>query len=47
MKVKIQKQLKCKRCDYEWNPRKTEVRVCPNCHSPYWDKEKNTQKEAV
>jgi predicted Zn-ribbon and HTH transcriptional regulator len=38
MKIQIKKQLKCKRCGYEWNPRKTDVRVCPKCHSPYWDK---------
>ncbi|MFA6358757.1 MAG: hypothetical protein WCY09_08905 [Candidatus Omnitrophota bacterium] len=40
MQVEIIKQLKCKRCDYEWNPRKPDVRVCPKCHSPYWDREK-------
>lgn len=30
--------MKCRRCDYRWAPRKTEVRVCPKCHSPYWDR---------
>ena len=40
MQVKIKKQLKCERCGYEWNPRKSNVRVCPGCHSPYWDKKK-------
>lgn len=39
MKVKVKKQLKCKRCKHEWNPRQEEVRVCPRCHSPYWDKD--------
>lgn len=39
MKVQTNR-LKCRRCSYEWFPRKTEVRVCPNpkCHSPYWDR---------
>lgn len=44
MKVKI-KKLKCKRCDHEWIPRKKEVVVCPECKSPYWNKEKNNKKE--
>lgn len=39
MQVKIKYQLKCKRCRHEWNPRKPDVRVCPHCHSPYWDKD--------
>ena len=39
MKIKIKKQLKCKRCGHEWNPRKEEIRQCPNCKSAWWDKE--------
>lgn len=31
-------ELECKRCNHKWIPRKTQVRVCPKCHSPYWDK---------
>ncbi|MBT9164868.1 MAG: hypothetical protein DDT23_00879 [candidate division WS2 bacterium] len=34
------KQLLCKRCLHEWLPRKTEVRTCPKCRSPYWDRKK-------
>jgi len=45
MQIEIKKQLQCKRCDYEWNPRKTDVRVCPKCHSAYWDRDKETKKE--
>lgn len=26
------------RCSHKWVPRKPEVRVCPKCHSPYWDR---------
>ena len=39
MKVKINK-IKCKRCGYEWVPKKEDVRPCanPKCRSPYWNK---------
>jgi len=33
--IKI-KQLKCKKCEYEWTPRKTPVYQCPKCHSCKW-----------
>ena len=36
MKIKVNK-LKCLRCDYEWVPRKVDVRLCPNCKTAYWD----------
>jgi Zn finger protein HypA/HybF involved in hydrogenase expression len=41
MKIKIKKQLKCKRCGHEWNPRTDEVFSCPKCHSPKWNLGKN------
>jgi Zn finger protein HypA/HybF involved in hydrogenase expression len=47
MQIKIKKQLKCKRCGYEWNPRKEEVRICPNCKSAYWDKDKRKKMKEV
>ena len=34
------KSLKCKRCRHSWTPRQKEVRICPKCKSPYWDKDK-------
>ena len=37
VKVRMPKQLTCKRCGHSWNPRVKEVRVCPKCHTPYWD----------
>lgn len=40
MKIKIKKQLKCKRCGHEWNPRQEEVFVCPGCKSAKWHIEK-------
>ena len=33
--------FKCSRCSHSWIPRKKEVRVCPKCKSPYWDKPRN------
>lgn len=39
MKIKLNK-LKCCRCKHEWIPRKEEVRICPKCKSPYWDRER-------
>ena len=32
---------RCERCGHEWVPRRDvdiEPRVCPKCHSPYWDR---------
>jgi Zn finger protein HypA/HybF involved in hydrogenase expression len=40
--------LECKRCGHKWNPRKQDIKVCPNpkCHSPYWNIERKiTRKE--
>lgn len=36
--------LKCRRCLHKWVPRTSEVRVCPRCHSPYWDKGKGKRQ---
>ena len=32
--------LQCTRCHYKWLPRKSNPKVCPNCNSPYWNKER-------
>jgi DNA-directed RNA polymerase subunit RPC12/RpoP len=40
MKIKIQ-TLKCLRCGHAWRPRSAEVRKCPKCNSPWWDKPRN------
>lgn len=39
MKIRIPK-LNCKRCGHNWIPKKEEVRICPKCKSPYWDRPK-------
>ncbi len=31
------KPVKCERCCHTFKPRKDDVRVCPKCHSPWWD----------
>lgn len=40
--------LKCKRCSHEWAARhgrkREDVKICPKCKSPYWDKEKRTKQ---
>jgi len=46
MKIKIIK-LRCKRCGWEWTPRQQEIRICPKCKSPYWDKERKNGKKKV
>jgi uncharacterized OB-fold protein len=42
-KFKIVK-IKCKRCGHKWVPTQKKIRVCPKCHSPYWDKKRNAHK---
>jgi len=39
MKIKT-KQTECFRCGHKWTPRKSEIRMCPKCKSPWFDKEK-------
>lgn len=40
------KQLKCKRCDHVWLPRKPGVPVtCPKCGNPYWNRKKEVRKD--
>ncbi len=31
-------EVTCRRCGHSWYPRQPEVRICPKCKSPYWDK---------
>ncbi len=38
-KIKLPK-LECKRCHHVWVPRKVEVRMCPSCKTPWFDKAK-------
>lgn len=38
--VNLNKPIECKRCGWRWRPRKKEIRMCPECKSPYFDKKK-------
>lgn len=46
MEIKVIK-LKCKKCDYEWVPRKEDVRQCPRCKTAYWDSEREIKNETA
>ena len=37
VKIKMIRRLECQRCGHQWYPRVKDVRVCPKCHTPYWD----------
>ncbi len=38
---------KCNRCEHEWIPRKKDPMWCPNCNSPYWNKERKYPKKVI
>jgi predicted Zn-ribbon and HTH transcriptional regulator len=38
------KKHTCKRCGYEWEPRKAHPSCCPRCKSYLWDKERKQQE---
>lgn len=50
--VKAPETLECYRCGHVWVPRasgkvvkgKIEVRICPACKSPYWDRPREEGK---
>lgn len=44
MKVLL-KKLQCKRCGWEWAPRKPVVYLCPHCKSPKWHEEKEKKSD--
>lgn len=39
------KQVKCKRCGWEWTPRTNPPNRCSHCKSEYWDREKIKEKK--
>lgn len=39
------KKLKCLRCGHEWVKRKDDVRVCPKCHSAWWNQRRDTDED--
>ena len=42
-KIKIYEVI-CKRCNESWPPRKKDIKRCPRCKSPYWNKERQAKK---
>lgn len=44
--ITIQK-MNCLRCGHSWAPRQTDVRICPKCKSPYWDRPRKEIKKAA
>jgi uncharacterized OB-fold protein len=38
MVVIILPEVKCVKCGHKWTPRKSDVRLCAKCKTPYWDK---------
>ncbi len=36
--------VSCKRCGHGWVPRIENIRVCPKCKSPYWNKERREKR---
>lgn len=38
--VRFNNNPTCKRCGHGWYPTQPEIRICPKCKSPYWDKER-------
>lgn len=37
--------LECLRCGHKWTPRSDDVRLCPKCKTPYFDKPKPIVKD--
>lgn len=39
---------RCERCAWEWVPRRAVApKVCPKCHSPWWDTPRRAASEAA
>jgi DNA-directed RNA polymerase subunit RPC12/RpoP len=50
-KVKFEVEgYQCLRCEHKWVPRVMTDRepiICPKCKSPYWNRERRADKQAV
>ena len=46
MIITLPEPIKCLRCGHSWQPRKAEVRFCPKCKSPYFNKPRRTPRQA-
>jgi len=43
--IQLPERLECKRCGHQWIPRQKEIRICPKCKSPYWDRPKKEEEK--
>lgn len=42
------KRLECLRCGHSWIPNSESTpKVCPLCHSPYWNKQRTARRAVV
>lgn len=39
--------MRCLRCGKTWHTRKTEVRICPTCKTPYFNVPKPVKQQGV
>lgn len=46
METKVIEKQRCKRCNFEWWPRKNpeDIKVCPQCKSKSWRVERTDKK---
>lgn len=43
--IELPEGLECLRCGHKWRPRKSTIRICPKCKSPYWDRPKRDKRQ--
>jgi hypothetical protein len=44
MIIKQIQKIKCLRCEHDWTPRGKDIRICPKCKSPYFDRPRRYPK---
>jgi len=50
MKIKVMiEKMKCLRCGHTWIARKKEeeIRICPRCKSPYFNRERKDENKKM
>lgn len=44
LEMKTRNLHECRRCGHTWLSKSPRPTVCPGCHSPYWDRERNASR---